>query len=610
MGKEIDEKREDFCTDRRGFLKGLTIAPTAAYFGRMAMSMGTLGTAGAIGGLTSMASCSRPKSPGSVDVGANPDLREHTKEFNREVIEVTDGVHVAVGFGLANSILIEGDDGVVIVDTMESLEAAVPVREAFSGITEKPIRAIIYTHYHPDHTFGADVFYMDDKPDVYSHATTPYYLDRLINVVRSIIYKRSTRQFGTMLSGESFINAGIGPELLFRAENTIGLIRPNVTFNGEMMEVDIAGIKLVLVHAPGETPDQIFVWLPEKGVLLPGDNYYKSFPNLYAIRGTPYRDVTDWVRSLDKMRRLMPEHLVLGHSRPLTGKDLIYENLTNYRDAIQFVHDQTIRGINEGLTPDRLVERVKLPPHLANLPYLQEYYGTVEWSVRAIFEGYLGWFGGNATDLFPLPPKERAEKISRLAGGKDVILKKAREAMENGDYQWVLELSDILLALDPNDAEAKEIKAGGLTALGERQVAATARNYYLTQALEIQGKIEIGEREVKEIKMVHDVPLAAIFDSMAVSLNPEKSSDTDKVVGFRFPDVKEDFTLHVRRGVCEVQPVAPKSPDVTVTVNSTVWKEIGAGMRNPAAALAKGDVKVEGGTLNIVKFLSLFDRSD
>ena len=123
-------------------------------------------------------------------------------------------------------------------------------------------------------------------------------------------------------------------------------------------------------------------------------NFYKSFPNLYAIRGTAYRDVTLWVKSLDKMRKLRAQYLVPHHTRPLKGAEKIYETLTNYRDAIQYVHDQTIRWMNKGLTPQAIVEKVKLPNHLAHRPYLREYYGTVQWSVRAIFNGYLGWFHG------------------------------------------------------------------------------------------------------------------------------------------------------------------------------------------------------------------------
>ncbi len=558
--------------------------------------------------LIMLTGCPAPRTPVSLNVGAHPDLTAHTDEFRKGIIKICAGVYVAIGYGLANAILLEGHDGVVIVDTMESIEAAIPVKKAFDRITDKPVKAIIYTHFHSDHTFGASVFAEGNQGtvDVYAHESTPYYLDRIVSITQETTYRRAMRQFGTMLPEGGLINCGIGPHLDFRAENTAGLVWPNKTFSSDHTELEIAGLKIELFFAPGETNDQIFVWLPDKKVLLPGDNFYKSFPNLYAIRGTAYRDVTLWVKSLDKMRRLRPEYLVPSHTRPIEGEDKIFETLTHYRDAIQFVHDQTIRCINMGLTPQEIVEKVKLPAYLAGRPYLHEYYGTVEWAVRAIFNGYLGWFGGNATDLFPLSVKDRAEGFAALAGGEAGLLSHAGEAAEKGDHQWVLELTDHLLALNPDNKEARRLKASSLTALGEKQIASTARNYYLTQALEVANRLEIKQRPIKEKDLVHRVPLAAIFNGMAVRLDPEKSAETDRIVGFRFPDTGEAYTVHVRRGVAEVQPEFPENPEITLTVNAWIFKEIAAGMRNPATALVKGDIKIEGGAFDLIKFMRLF----
>jgi len=558
-------------------------------------------------GLITFLACSKPQPPEQMEVGSHPDLAAHSEEFKKEVIKVTDGVYVAVGFALANTILLEGDDGVIIVDTLESHEAAAQVKNAFDRITTKPVKAIIYTHFHTDHCYGTTAFTKDGVPDIYAHESTLTYLDRVASVTRETTYRRAMRQFGTLLPQGGLINCGIGPFLAFNKESTIGLIRPNKTFSGDRLALDIAGIKLTLFHAPGETNDQIIVWLPEKRVLLPADNFYRSFPNLYAIRGTAYRDVTLWVKSLDQMRDLRPQYLVPSHTRPIMGEADILETLTHYRDAIQFVHDQTIRGMNQGLTPQEIVERVKLPPHLAGQPYLHEYYGTVEWSVKAIFDGYLGWFGGNATDLFPLPLAERARRFADLAGGNTALLEQARKAAENGDHQWVLELADQLLVLEPDLLEARDLKSAALNSLGEKQIASTARNYYLTQALEVSKRLEIGQVRVKNKDMVHSIPLASIFSGMAVRLNPIKSADIDQIVGFRFPDTGEAYTVHVRKGVAEVRPKFPDNPEITVTVNSYIWKEIGAKMRNPAAALVKGDVKIEGGTFSLVKFMGLFE---
>jgi alkyl sulfatase BDS1-like metallo-beta-lactamase superfamily hydrolase len=552
--------------------------------------------------------CGKGAAPPADTGVASPDLAAHSAEFRREVIEVTDGVWVAVGFGLANSILLEGDDGVVIVDTMESAKAARAVKREFDEITDKPVKAVIYTHNHADHVFGTRVFAGDDAPDVYSHASTLVYLDRVVNVLRPILFRRSMRQFGNYLPDEARVNCGIGPKLEFDRETRPDLVRPNKTFDGERLEVTIAGIDMVLVHAPGETPDQIFVWLPKKRVLLSGDNFYKSFPNLYAIRGTAYRDVMDWVRSLDKMRDLRPAYLVPSHTRPLQGADDIASALTDYRDAIQFVHDQTVRNMNAGLTPDAIVERVHLPKHLASKPYLQEFYGRVDWSVRSIFSGYLGWFDGNATGLAPLSSVERARRMSTLAGGVEALRARARDAFDTGDQVWALELSDALLSLDEHDEAARGLRAGSLRALAEQQISANARNYYLTQALEAEGAVEIVAQDPSQATeaMLRSFPIETVLAAMASNLDPVKSADTDTVVALHFTDVDETYLLHVRHGVAEIRRAVPEDPDIEVTTDSYVWKQILVGQRNAAAALALGKLSVDGGVIELAKILLMF----
>ncbi len=561
-----------------------------------------------IGALMFAAAC-KPETPvPEPPPPPHPDLAAHTAEFKKEIIEVTEGVHVAIGYGLANSILIEGDDGVIIVDTMESAKAASAVKEEFDKITDKPLRAIVYTHNHADHVFGTRVFTDGEGVEIYSHATTLERLSRVVNTLRPTIFTRSMRQFGTYLPPEAHVNCGVGPRLEFDRDTHPSLLLPTQTFDGERMAITVAGVEIELVHAPGEAPDEIFVWLPRRRVLLPADNYYKSFPNLYAIRGTSYRDVMQWVGSLDKMRDLRPEFLIPAHTRPLVGADLIHEVLTDYRDAIQFVHDQTIRNMNAGLTPDEIVARVRLPSHLAEKPYLHEYYGRVDWSVRAIFSGYLGWFGGNATDLGNMTPLEYADRLAALAGGVEMLAERARDAFDKGDHQWALVLADALLELDPTDENARSVRIGGLRALAEGMVSANGRNYYLTQALEAEGAIEIEPQDTAETpeELLRVFPVGSVMESLPVNLDPDKSRDVDSVVQLEFTDTDETFTLHVRRGVAELRKKTADDPDITVRCDSFVWKQILARQRNAAAAYATGKLAVDGSVIDLAKILLMF----
>jgi alkyl sulfatase BDS1-like metallo-beta-lactamase superfamily hydrolase len=403
-------------------------------------------------------------------------LRAHSVEFRREVIKVTDGVWVAVGFSDANSVLIEGEGGSIVVDTTSDVEDARAVKAEFARLSTAPVRAIILTHAHPDHTGGAGVFAGNDHPEVLAHQL---FVDRVPDVGRN--GRDGGDQFGSTLPEALFINAGTGLEF-GRHPAPTAYLAPTRTFSGDRLELTIAGVRLQLLHTPGETRENVAVWLPDRRVLLPGDDFYKSFPTLYAIRGARLRPIEQWIASLGLMVDLGADSLVPGHTRPVLGSANVRAALTTYRDGIKSLLDQTLEGMKKGERPDELVQHVALPPVLADSPYLQEFYGTVAWSVRAIYADYAGWFDGNPTKLFPLPERDRAARVIELAGGREQVLSRARRALADKDFQWAAELTDAVLAIDEGNLDAKRLKAAALSELGERQISALARNYYLSAA--------------------------------------------------------------------------------------------------------------------------------
>jgi len=237
--------------------------------------------------------------------------------------------------------------------------------------------------------------------------------------------------------------------------------------------------------APGETPDHMVLWYPDKKVLISGDNFYRAFPNLYAIRGTAYRDFDAWADTMDILIAFEPEVMGPGHTKAVFGADEIKAVLTDYRDAIRHVVNETRNGMDAGLTMDQLAHSVKLPKELADKPHLREYYGRVDHAVRAYFVGTLGWFDGNPTSLGMLAPDDEARRFIDLAGGASAVLEAAGKARSAGDFQWALQLVDRLIFSDQESKSAQQLKAAVLLELADEQINCPTRHYYIQCSKEL-----------------------------------------------------------------------------------------------------------------------------
>ena len=402
-------------------------------------------------------------------------------------MKVADNVFTAVGYHGANTSMIVGSDGVIIIDTLMGPTSAANAFKAFRQYSDKPVKAIVYTHCHGDHTGGASVFVDGETPPIYAAEGfgTATGARKEIN---PISMRRGARQFGRKLPQKQKTNRGVAPANTIDHDRGKGYIHPSVLVPQSGMKTTIAGVDIEFHLGPGETDDAMFVWMPREKVLLAGDNFYSSFPNLYAVRGTPYRDVLKWSDSVAKMAALKPQALVPGHTSPILDGKASLAALEDYSNAIRSVYDQTVKAINQGKSPDQIAHEVQLPADLKNKPYLTEFYGTVPHAVRAIYAGLLGWYDGNPTTLNPLEPKIKARKMAGLAGGTRKLADQMSSALKNNDYQWALELSDHLKWLDDGDRKlARQTKIKALRALGAREYNAPNRNYYLSYANELES---------------------------------------------------------------------------------------------------------------------------
>ena len=547
----------------------------------------------------------------------NPRLTEHSRKMEQRVYKVTENVYSAVGFGIANATMIVGSDGIIIVDTLESTDAAKTVLAEFRKITDKPVRAIVYTHNHSDHTMGVKAFTTEEdvaagRVQIYAHETMMNTVINNASVVAPALGIRAAYTFGLLIEKgpEGWVNQGLGPAYVVGAT---GFIAPTKTFR-DKLEVTIAGVKLQLLYAPSETDDEIVVWLPEQKLLQSAEVIQgETFPNVHTIRGTKFRDPIAWYKSIDKLRSFGAEHLVPSHGRPLSGKEKVEEMLTAYRDGIQYVHDQTIRLLNKGLTPDEIVEQVAhLPAHLANHPWLGEFYGTVKHSVRQIYVGYLGWFEGDPTALDPLPRAEESRRYVELMGGREAVFKAAKKSFDAGEYQWTAELITHLIRVNKEDTEVRKLKADSLRQLAYKTENINWRNWYITSARELDGSLNkaAGVAVLSSLAapdILRALPVSKFFETMTVRLDPVKSAEAHITMAFHFTDTGKVYAVEVRRGIAQVHETLPAKVDATLNLTTSDLQRVMARQSTFAQMLQKGEIKAEGNVATLAKFNGYFD---
>lgn len=523
------------------------------------------------------------------------------------VIAVTDDLFVAVGFDLANTILLRTDAGNVVIDVSMSPERAELVRAALDEVAPGPVSAVIYTHSHIDHVGGARVWVEEGTEVWATDALLPGFL-RQYGAFRAAESERGRRQFGEHVHPDDLPCNAIGARADVEAATDTGFIVPTHTFSGRA-EIEVGGVPITLIELHGETDDQLAVWLPSLGALLPGDNVYTSFPNLYTIRGTRPRDVQAWVRSLDTMRSLAPELLVPSHTLPVVGADTVRATLRDYRDAIEWLRAQVVRGANRLDPLDTIVAAASLPQHLAELPALRETYGQVDWSARAIYLNELGWFDGRAEVLYP--PADLARRELELMGGAAAVEAEARAALAAGDARWAAHLLGRLrdAGLREESALADDL-AAAFRAIAAGIDNANGRGYLLERALELEGAAGPIPTPTVSDALLDAIPPALVFDILTTRVRVDRAATTEASMTVVLTDLGERWHITVRRGVAEVWEGEPlpgtPAPSATLTTTARTWVGLAVGAIEPAAALIAGDLAIDNAGAAL-SFLDLFE---
>jgi len=564
-------------------------------------------------------SCATSRSPGPVaDTAALDTISRHCEEQlgDPRIERVSEHVWASQGYDLANTVLIHTDEGNIIVDTSLNPAAARVIKQAFAEAAPPgPVKAIILTHSHVDHTMGTTTW-AENGTRIWATDSFESHWFKQFGMFGRSEAVRGMRQMAYHVPRGEVPCSAVGPILrIFTLEDMseLGPLMPTDTFSGSRV-LEVGGLKIELHSAPGETHDQLIVWIPEDKTLLAADNFYWAFPNLYTIRGASPRPIDEWIESIDDMRRLEPEHLVLGHTSTLHGKDKIAEILTNYRDAIQYVRDDVIRRANRGEDIDTIAESVKLPEQLASLPYLWEGYGQVDWSARAIYTNNLGWFDGRADRLYPVGHVEAARREIEMMGGADTVAGQASKALKEGDARWAVhllcKLNDSGLAAGPLSAQLKEMQAEGYRQVAAGTANTNGRAYLLESALELAQGPPPPLNSKLPLETVASMPVDFVFSNMPPKLDSGKAEGVHESVLFVFPDIGRQFTITVRNCVAEVTEGQPlpgtPAPLTKLTTDSLTYKLIALKMLDLPAAVAQGKIKVDGNLPALIVFMGRF----
>jgi len=528
--------------------------------------------------------------------------------------KLADGVWCIGGYSLANTTVIEAEDGLIVYDTGDTKEEAEHIRAAIKKISDKPVKAIIYSHSH--YALGAGA--LVDNPDdvlIIGHPKVNETVESslkgggspsAIPEVGPLMTSRAVIQFNNFLPTEGPDAAVMGK---LEVGKPIAFLPANKTVeDGETL--DVLGIKMQFFTKYMSDDYNLTVYVPEKGLVM-NNFFWPGTPNIYTLRGGVYRDPLIWRDGLKVIRDLQAEILSNTHARAIVGKDDVMERLTGYMDQLTLTYDQTLRGILGGMGPDELRHAIYIPEHMREIPENAQSYGETIHFPAAIYQYVIGWFDGDVTKLFKIAPEEEAERMVQLMGGKKKVVAAAQRALEQKEYAWGAQVIQYAYLLDPTDKAVRQLKADLLRQMGYRTTGSIARAFLLTEALTLEGKVTYPKLipPSKEIIAASPDTFVKFF---RVRIDPKKSEKTDKVVEFVFTDKGNlGVALHVRGGIAEYVPVPAdhyRKADFTMKLDSETWAELYLSAVSLSDAIDSGRVKLTGDKGEVSQIFAMFDK--
>ncbi|MFI8364880.1 alkyl/aryl-sulfatase [Streptomyces sp. NPDC085612] len=567
---------------------------------------------------------------------ANPSLwRQSRLCALHGLFEVTDGIYQVRGYDLSNMTLVEGDRGVFLIDPLISAETAAAALALYRGHRgPRPVTGVLYTHSHADHFGGVRGVLTDPAatatgaggggvPVLAPHGFLQHAVSENV-YAGTAMNRRAAYMYGAGLpAGErGRIGAGLGQTT---STGTVGLIPPttHITRTGQAETVD--GIRMVFQLTPGtEAPAELNIHFPDHAALCMAENATHNLHNLLTLRGAPVRDPRAWARYLTEAIDLFAatsDVVLASHHWPQWGRERVGEYLSQQRDLYAYLHDQTLRLLNQGLTAPEIAERLEMPPALERAWHTRGYYGSAHHNSKAVYQRYLGWFDGNPAHLWEHPPTAAAQRYVDFMGGAEELLRRARRSFAEGDYRWVAQVVNHLVFADPDHTEARHLQADALEQLGYGSENGTWRNFYLTGAHELRHGPLGTPAATTSPDLLAALTLEQLLDTLAIRIDGPRSWHADITVRWHLTD-GPTLTTRLRNGVLThtttdtpgtgtgAEAGAGAEADLTVTLTETDLRALLLGTLTPAALTAQDTVETRGDTARLTELWEYLDDPD
>ena len=566
-----------------------------------------------------------PNAPDSV----NPSLwRQATLNNIHGLFKVTDGIYQVRGVDLANMSIISGERGWILVDPLTSEESAqAALLLAQQNLGKKPITAVLFTHSHVDHFAGIKgirkLISEEENKNLRIYAPEGFVEEATSeNIIAGIAMgRRASFMYGTRLArnDRGHIDSGLGKMPVVAS---LSFEVPTDIISDHNLEQTIDGVPFVFQMVSGsEAPAEFTFYLPNHKALCGAELVSRTMHNLYTLRGAKVRDARVWVNYIEDARTKFADADVYfgSHHWPLWGRENINDFLEKQRDTYKFIHDQTVRLMNQGYTPREIANSLELPGALSRDFHNQGYYGTVAHNAKAVYQFYLGWYNANPSTLHPLSETDTAKRYVKMMGGIDQLLGQAQaqfdaaslgnSADSTTEYRWLAELLNHAVFSNPGNVQARALLAKVYDQLGYQAESAPWRDAYLSAAYELRhGAIKkgIGPATMKETLL--ETPVHLFLDSMAVRLNADKADGEELTVKLTFTDIDESHLISVKNTVMHHKKAErDQAADVELKLTFTLFVDIAIGQASLKDLLIGDQLRVDGSTLALINFIAMLD---